>query len=90
MNLMSTIAAPTLDRDQDEIGLLLEAVGSTRFDRFERTLGGRDDATVRAGARNVGNGLDDAEVSVIGGGVIGGVVRGIVRGFAWAVGSARR
>ena len=65
MDLMSAVAAPTLYRGQDEIGLIPEAFGATGLDRFESALGCGDDTAVWAGTRDEGDGLDDAEVSII-------------------------
>ncbi len=43
MNLVGAISPPTLQRRQNEIGLLLDHVGSPFLDRLERTLRRLDD-----------------------------------------------
>ena len=47
MNLMRAIAAPSLDRSQDEIGLLLEGVGAAGFDCIESAFRRANDAAIR-------------------------------------------
>lgn len=65
MYLPGTIATPSLDRRQYEVGLLLNHVGPVGFDRFERLVRHRNHHAARARARDEGDRLHDAEVSVV-------------------------
>ena len=64
MYLPGTIATPSLDRRQHEVGLLLNHVGPVGLDRFERLVRHRNHHAARARARDERDRLHDAEVSV--------------------------
>ena len=64
MYLPGTIATPSLDRRQYEVGLLLNHVGPVGFDRFERLVRDRNYDAARARTRDERDRLHDAEVSV--------------------------
>ena len=65
MYLPGTIATPSLDRRQHEVGLLLDHVGPVGLDRFERLVRHRNHHAARARARDERDRLHDAEVSVV-------------------------
>lgn len=60
MNLVGAISPPTLQRRQNEIGLLLDYVGSPFLDRLERTLRRLDDHPAGTRACDERDGFDDA------------------------------
>ncbi len=60
MNLSRSIPAPALQRRENEIGLLLDHVGSALLDRIECTLRRGDDDATGAGARDIGDCFDHA------------------------------
>ncbi len=63
MDLTCPIAAPTLDRGEDEIGLLLEDCRAASLDGFERLLSRTDDTAIGTRSCDDGNGFDDAQVA---------------------------
>ena len=65
MYLPGTIATPSLDRRQHEVGLLLNNIGPVGLDRFERLVRHRNHHAARARARDERDRLHDAEVSVV-------------------------
>jgi hypothetical protein len=65
VDLAGTFSAPPLDRNEDEVGLLLERVWTTRLDCFEGSLGCTRDTAVGAGAGHDGNRFDYAEISIV-------------------------
>jgi len=64
MDLGRAITAPSLDRHQDEIGLISQGIRAPGLDRVERAFGRSDDGAAGARASDDGDGFDHAEVPI--------------------------